>query len=261
MATDSHFSMRNIMRQQEASMIAISESAHITPCTQDPQSIPHGEGCTTWVQKWDHHNFEEKDTIFVKHNDHTHTYEATVATLNEDVVQLVLDTHLNRGTYNLLYIPNMLCHRWTLSILQESPRPTTFLHTLYSGDQNASQAPIPHELQTAVSADLYVEPSQTACFLTTMASKYSRTHGAARCGQWHMALASMQARSLAGQSNLITRPTNAVVENLLNSWQCFTWFTVPCVVPFYSSIMRATGKARPEFCAHRIPKHTGQTLR
>ena len=102
----------------------------------------------------------------VKHNGHT--YEATVATTNEDVIQLVLDTHLNRATYNPVYIPNILCHQWTLSILHESLCPTTFLHTLYTGEQNGAQEPVPHELQAAVSADLCLEPSQVASFVTTI---------------------------------------------------------------------------------------------
>ena len=103
-----------------------------------------------------------------KHKDHT--YQAMAATTNEDVVQLAWDTHLNRGMYNVVYIPNLLCHQWTLSILQESSCPTSFLQTLYTGNENETQHPFPRELHAAVSGDLCLEPSQSASFQTTMSS-------------------------------------------------------------------------------------------
>ena len=66
------------------------------------------EGCSTWVHKWDRHEFVEGEAILGKHNHHS--YEGKVASTHEDVIQVILGTHLRTTTNNLFYIRSMLCN-------------------------------------------------------------------------------------------------------------------------------------------------------
>ena len=70
----------------------------------------------------------------------------------------------------------------------------------------------------------------------------------------HVAIAIMEARSLARHCTLVTGPTNALVDSLCTSWAEKSGLTAPAVVRFCSKVQRATGNINHKLCAHALAK-------